>query len=332
MYTSLSAAAVRRAFPLVAVAAFSVACSDAEPFTSPSTSTSTSRVAPPNQGGNCARCATQIVFASNRDGHVGIYVAADTAGAAAVSLSNTTAMELAPAWSPDYKRIAFVSYRDGNSEIYAMNANGTGVTRLTDSPGMDILPVYSPDGKKIAFSSERDGNQEIYVMNVDGTNVIRLTNFAGYDTDPTWSPDGSKIAFVSNREGNSGQIFVMNAKDGAGVTRFSPAGVTEADPQFSPDGTRIVFVAKQPNADVVMWRSLKQRNGTGETTHEVMTGESYTLVQPTWSRDGTRIAFVAPMPEGQTYVAMDAFDSSTGILFKGAMGGGKQNFHPAWSR
>ena len=330
MYTSLPAGVRGRALTLAALAAFAVACADNEPLTAPSASAA--RVAPPNQGGNCARCTTQIVFASNRDGHVGIYIAADTAGAVAVSLSNTNAMELAPAWAPDYKKIAFVSYRDGNAEIYAMNANGTGVTRLTNSPGMDILPVYSPDGKKIAFSSERDGNQEIYVMNTDGTNVTRLTNNAASDTDPTWSPDGSKIAFLSNREGNVAQIWIMNATDGSGVTRFSPAGATELDPQFSPDGTRIVFVAKKPNADVVMWRALKQRNGTSETTHEVMAGESYSLGSPTWSRDGTRIAFVAPMPEGQTYVAMDAFDSSKGILFKGAMGGGKQNFYSAWSR
>jgi tol-pal system beta propeller repeat protein TolB len=271
-----------------------------------------------------------MAFVSNADGHISIYTAADTAGAVGVRLSNTDANELQPAWSADYKKIAFVSFRDGNAEVYSMNANGTGVTRLTNTPGFDIAPVYSPDGKKIAFASERDGNGEIYVMNVDGTNVKRLTNFAGYDTDPTWSPDGTKIAFVSNRDAPIAQVYIMNATDGSGVTRFSPAGESEVDPHFSPDGLRIAFVAKKPNADVVMWRSVKQRNEPTQTTHEVMSANPYTLAQPTWSRDGLRMAFVTVLPEGQRYVGMDAFDSSKGILFKGTTG--TQTLFPAWSR
>ena len=78
--------------------------------------------------------------------------------------------------STDGTKIAFVSNRDGNYEIYVMNSDGTGQTRLTHDPGEDTWPVWSPDGRRIAFASDRDGNYEIYVMNADGTNQTRLTN------------------------------------------------------------------------------------------------------------------------------------------------------------
>src|SRR5262249_23662211 len=95
-------------------------------------------------------------------------------------------------------RIAFVSNRAGNDDIYVMNANGTGLTRLTDNPANDGQPAWSPDVKRVAFVSSRTGNDEIYVMNADGTSVTRLTKNAAIDRDPAWSPTGTKIAFASN--------------------------------------------------------------------------------------------------------------------------------------
>ena len=106
-------------------------------------------------------------------------------------------------------KIAFVSGRDGNNEIYVMNADGTDQTRLTDNPAYDSGPSWSPDGTKIAFDTDRDGNREVYVMNADGTNLINITNHPASDHHPDWSPDGTKILFASNDAGN-GDIFVMN--------------------------------------------------------------------------------------------------------------------------
>ena len=86
--------------------------------------------------------------------------------------------------------IAFQSNRDGNVEIYVMNADGSGLTRLTNSPGADAVPNWSPDGRKLVFQSERDGNIELYTMNADGTGQTRLTTHPGRDLDPAWSPTG----------------------------------------------------------------------------------------------------------------------------------------------
>lgn len=84
--------------------------------------------------------------------------------------------------------MTFISTRDGDGEIYVMNANGSGQMRLTNNSAEDGVPVWSPDGARIAFSSSRDGNWEIYVMNADGSGQMRLTNSSALDYKPAWQP------------------------------------------------------------------------------------------------------------------------------------------------
>jgi len=93
-----------------------------------------------------------------------------------------------PMWSPDGTKIAFHSDRDGNLEIYVINADGSGFTRLTNNEAEDNYPTWSPDGEEIVFHSDRDGNNEIYVINADGTNLGNLTNNPANDTTPSWTP------------------------------------------------------------------------------------------------------------------------------------------------
>ena len=101
-----------------------------------------------------------------------------------------------PAWSPDGRKLAFVSERDGNSEIYVMNVDGSAQENLTEQPASDSHPSWSRDGRRIVFVSRRDGNAEIYVMNADGSGLRNLTRTPSADRDPAWSPDGRAIAFV----------------------------------------------------------------------------------------------------------------------------------------
>ena len=105
------------------------------------------------------------------------------------NLTNNAAFDSEPAWSPDGAKIAFISERDGNFEIYVMNANGSGQTNLTNNAAYDSQPAWSPDGAKIAFTSERDGNGETYVMNADGSGQTNLTNYPRLDGYPAWSPE-----------------------------------------------------------------------------------------------------------------------------------------------
>ena len=133
-------------------------------------------------------------------------------------------------------KIAFVSTRDGNPEIYVINDDGSNMTRLTNHPTEDMHPTWSPDGSKLAFVALRDGNHEIYVIDADGSNMTRLTNHPTEDMHPTWSPDGSKLAFVALRDGNH-EIYVIDA-DGSNMTRL-----TNSD-QHEASGTRVYIIGK----------------------------------------------------------------------------------------
>ena len=97
-----------------------------------------------------------------------------------------------PSWSPDGRKIVFVSERDGNFEVYVMNADGSGQQNLTRHPGHDSAPAWSPDGQKIAFTTKRDGNFEVYVMNADGSGQQNLTRNPAPDRSPVWSPGQKK--------------------------------------------------------------------------------------------------------------------------------------------
>ena len=93
-----------------------------------------------------------------------------------------------PAWSPDGSQIAFDSDRDGNYEIYVMNADGSNPHNLSNNPANDEDPVWSPDGSQIAFDTKRGGNNEIYVMNADGSNQHNLSSNPADDRHPAWRP------------------------------------------------------------------------------------------------------------------------------------------------
>ena len=107
-------------------------------------------------------------------------------------------------------RIAFVSDKDSNWDIWIMNPDGSELKNITKNPSLDSHPSWSPDGKNIVFYSDRDGNKNIYTISTDGTNIKQLTSGSRSNHSPSWSPNGEKIAFVSNRSGEN-CIWIMNA-------------------------------------------------------------------------------------------------------------------------
>ena len=113
------------------------------------------------------------------------------------STSDNLADDTWPSWSQDGTKIAFASKRTGNYQIYAMHADGSGVTRLTQDSSDDTQPAWSPDGSAIAFVSRND----VYVMKPDGSDQKNLTRHPAVESAPAWSPDSRKIAFASNRDG-----------------------------------------------------------------------------------------------------------------------------------
>lgn len=133
--------------------------------------------------------------------------------------SGSAAQDYDPAWSPDGTKLAFNSTRDGNYDIYWMNADGSSPTRLTYSLHQDVQPEWAPDGSKLLF--RRVG--ETFKINADGTGETNLTNTRYiYEDGAVFSPDGTKIVFASNEGDPNFEVWVMNA-DATGRTLLTNA-------------------------------------------------------------------------------------------------------------
>ncbi|HUS60916.1 MAG TPA: hypothetical protein VMY34_01890 [Acidimicrobiales bacterium] len=184
-------------------------------------------------------------------------------------------------------RIAYVTNRDGNLEIYSVLWDTTGVTNLTKNIASDYGPAWSPDGTKIAFTSNRDGNAEIYVMNADGTNQTRITANAADDTHPSWSPDGLRLSFGSTRTG-FGDIYTM-ASDGSDLRQVTSDYRPEAKPQWSPDGLELVYEVQEFALPIQVRVSLAQPNGQAQLL--IPRREDMEATRPVWSPDGSQVAF-----------------------------------------
>ena len=147
---------------------------------------------------------------------------------------------LSPAWSPDGKKIAYVSFEAKNSAIYVQDILTGKRERVSAFEGINSAPAWSPEGSRLAMTLSKDGNTEIYVMSLFSKTLHRMTNHGGIDTEPAWSPDGKKIAFTSDRSGGP-QIYEMDIRGGQ-PNRVSFEGKYNTRPNYSPDGKSITLV------------------------------------------------------------------------------------------
>ena len=233
-------------------------------------------------------------------------------------------------------QIAFSSTRDGNLEIYVMDADGNNQIRLTNHPEVDYQPSWSPDGARIAFVSNRNGgNEQIYVMDSNGKNVKLLTNgiLGSY---PAWSPDGQTIAYhgaekddwVDEDEVHS-KIFLI-APDGSN-RRILAEDIPSSDgePAWSPDSQRIAFVSWRE--DWTWTGDIGVMDADGRNPKR-LTHTPVNERHPTWSPDGSKIAFTTVLEEDFVLSVMDAEGTNQKILTEEVLDGRMQLiFHPAWS-
>jgi len=147
---------------------------------------------------------------------------------------------MSPAWSPDARQLAYVSFENKKSQIYIQELS-TGKRNLVSSQkGINGAPAWSPDGNKLAMALSRDGNVEIYIMELAGRRLRRLTNNTAIDTEPSWAPDGKSLVFVSDRSGKP-QVYRIPVEGGR-ATRVTFQGIYNARPSFSPDGKSLVMM------------------------------------------------------------------------------------------
>ncbi|MBI1765714.1 MAG: PD40 domain-containing protein [Acidobacteria bacterium] len=144
-----------------------------------------------------------------------------------------------PAWSPDGKRLAFQSYRDGNFHLWTVAPDGKQLTQLTSGTFDDREPHWSPDGKRLAFASDRGGNYDIWTLEPASGKLEQLTRDTANDYNPAWSPDGKQIAFVSER--NAGRGLWLWQVENRQESLLSKSNATLAAPSWSADGQQVLF-------------------------------------------------------------------------------------------
>lgn len=236
----------------------------------------------------------EILVSSNRAGRFELYALERSNFAALRKVGTDTGSVQEPAVSPDGSRIAFVSTRDGNAELYVMNADGSEWKRITNDPGNDGSPVFTADGQSIVFHSARAGRrQQLYVVNVDGSGVRPLTaDSAGWQ--PTISPDGRTIAFVAPRNQDY-DLWLMNI-DGTNLRQFTKSpGTRESQPRFLRDGS-LAYLVERRDGNRVITQVVKSDLATGQTS--ALTGPELMVVGYAVAPSGDLLALVMP-PTGQ---------------------------------
>jgi TolB protein len=249
----------------------------------------------------------------------------DPSNVAVVNAANFAVTTLAPgqvpAWSPDGSKIAFLDAR-GNpkaTNLYVMNADGSGQTKLSDSLAFLDTPRWSPDGTKILFPATPDVLElDWAIINADGSGERSLFGTFGGD-DPVWSPDGTRIAFA----GPDDDIYVMNA-DGSGTQRLVEVTSVRPTPLWSPDGSKIVFTAYLSGI-----RSVFVINADGSGLEQLSDGRS-NCFNAVWSPDGNRIAYLQQQAPFQgSIVVMNADSTGQRVLWSDTTS--TLVFSPVWS-
>jgi Tol biopolymer transport system component len=198
--------------------------------------------------------------------------------------------DFSPVWSPDHSRIAFLTNRDGNVELYIGLVDGSSVTRVTNTGVDESQPTWSPDGQRIAYvSPDEDGTPRVYWVRFSDLLPNRLIFESNSEADPAWSPSGTWVAFAGlDQNGNSEGLFLRNPD---GVNRLQLSASPDRHPVWSPDGKKIVFTSTRDGDEEIYVLQVGVSGPEGQAVR--ITNNPASDFSPTWSPDSKRVAFIS---------------------------------------
>jgi TolB protein len=222
---------------------------------------------------------------------------------------------LSPAWSPDGKRLAYVSLENKRTAVYVQNVSTGQRDQVAAWPGLNSAPAWSPDGQRLALSLSKDGNPEIYILNLSTRRLQRVTNHRAIDTEPSWSPDGQNLIFTSDRAG-SAQIYKTRINGGT-PKRLTYQGSYNARASFSADGEKLTLLHRNKQGYKIAVLDLL----TDDLTFLSQSGMEES---PSFAPNGSMVVYAA----GQHLVVASA---DARVRQRLAIKSGGEIREPAWS-
>jgi len=226
---------------------------------------------------------------------------------------------MSPAWSPNGKQLAYVSFENQRASIYIQNVENGSRYLLSQFPGINGAPAWSPNGKKIAVVLSKSGSPNIYVMDIGSHKLTQYTNDWYINTEPAWSPDSRFLLFTSNRSGGP-QIYQITLASG-NVSRVSYEGDYNARPSFTSDGSRISFIHRESEAYQIAIQDLDT------SALRILTNAGKDNDSPSMAPNGSMILYDT-IYNGRSVLAMVSTDGRVQIRLP-ARNGEAQD--PAWS-